>query len=147
MVGITSRSRYAATGLVYDLHHIARSMLYQNKEEHCIVGYDQEASTSHGPSIKPPVSSTPVRMQLIQGRGIRGGRVDRRGHGRDGERGHGRDSEGGHGTPKPTLPTSIPPHTYSSLEIFIPPHTCTSLPYPQTLTHLYHIQCRQSQPP
>ena len=50
-----------------------------------------------------------------------------------------------------------PPHTYPSPDIFIPPHTdtspsipphtYTSLPYPQTLTHLYHIRCRQSQCP
>ena len=79
-------------------------------------------------------------MQPIRGRGRGKGRVDRRGRDGDGERGHGRDGEGGRGTPEPTLPTSIPPHTYLSLEIFIPPHidtspsipldTYTSLPYP-----------------
>ena len=41
-------------------------MLHQIGEEHRIVGYDQEASTSHGPSIRPPVSSTPIRMQPIR---------------------------------------------------------------------------------
>ena len=87
MVDIASRSRYATTGLVYDLHHIARSVLHQIGEEHRIAGNDQEASTSHGPSIRPPVLSTPVRMQPIQGRGR--GRVDRRGRGRDSGRGHG----------------------------------------------------------
>ena len=70
------------------------------------------------------------------------GRVDRRGHGRDGGRGRGRDGEGGRGTPEPTLPTSIPPHTYPSPEIFIPSQTYTSpsipldtytsLPYPMS---------------
>ena len=89
------------------LHHIARSVLHQIGEDHRIAGYNQEASTSHGPSIRPPVSSTPVRMQPIRGRGR--GRVDRRGCGRDGGQGYGRDGEGGCGTPEPTLPTSIPP--------------------------------------
>ena len=132
MADIASHSRYDTTGLVYDLHHIARSMLHQIGEEHRIADYDQEASTSHGPSIRPLVSSTTVRMQPIRGRGR--GRVDRRGRGRDGRRGHGRDGEGGRGTPEPTLPTSIPPHTYPSPEIFIPPHTDTS---PSIPPHTY----------
>ena len=104
MVYIASHSCGATNGLVYDLYHIARSVLHQIGEENRIVGYDQEASTARGPSIRPPVSSTPVRMLPIRGRG----RVDRRGHGRDGGRGHGRDGEGGHGTPESTLPTSTP---------------------------------------
>ena len=98
MDDIASRSREATTDLVYDLHHIARSVLHQIKEEHHITGYDQEASTSHEPSIRPSVSSTPVRMQLIRDRGR--GRVDRQGCGRDGD--------GGLGTPEPTFPTFIP---------------------------------------
>ena len=140
MADIASHSCYATTGLVYDLHHIARSVLHQIEEEHRIAGYDQEASTSHGPSIRPLVSSTPVRMQPIRGRGRGKGRVDRRGRGRDGGRGHGLDGEGGRGTPEPTLPTSIPHHTYLSPKIFIllqtytspsiPLNTYTSLPYP-----------------
>ena len=84
-------------------------------------------------------------MQPIRGRGRGRGRVDCRGYGGDGGRGHGRDGEGGRGTPKPTLPTSIPPppHIYPSPEIFIPPHidtspsippdTYISLPYPVSL--------------
>ena len=95
-------------------------MLHQIGEEHRIASYDKEASTSHGPSIRPSVSSTPVRMQPIRGKGRGRGRVDRRGHGRDGGRGHGQDGEGSRGTPEPTLPTSMPPHTYPSPEIFIP---------------------------
>ena len=114
MADIASRSCGATIGLVYDLHHIARSMLHHIGEEHRIADYDQEASTSHGPSIRPPVSSTLVRMQPIRGRGIWRGRVDRRGHGRDGGGGHGRNGEGVRGTLEPTLPTSIPPHTYCS---------------------------------
>ena len=113
---------------MYDLHHIARSVLHQIREEHRITGYIQKVSTSHGPSIRPAVSSTLVCMQPIRGRGK--GRVDRRGRGRDGGRGHGRDGEGGRGTPEPTLLTSIPPppppHTYPSPEIFTPPQTYTS---------------------
>ena len=65
MVDIASRSHGATTGLVYDLHHISRSVLHQIEKEHRIAGYDQEASTSHGPSIKPLMSSTLVRMQPI----------------------------------------------------------------------------------
>ena len=80
MADVASRSRGATTGLVYDLHHIAKSVLHQIGDEHHIA--DQEASTSHGRSIRPSMSSTLVRMQPI--RGIRGGRVDRRGRGRDG---------------------------------------------------------------
>ena len=106
MPDTASRSHGATTGLVYDLHQIAISVLHHIEEEHRIAGHDQEASTSHGPSIRPPMSSTPVRMQPIGGRGR--GR-DKRGCGRDGGRGRGRDGEGGHGTPELTLPTSIPP--------------------------------------
>ena len=62
MTDITSRSRGATIGLVYDLHHIAKSVLQKIGEEYCIAGYDQKASTSHGPSFRPLVSSTPVRM-------------------------------------------------------------------------------------
>ena len=146
MADIASRSHYATTGLVCDIHHIARSMLHQIGEEHRIVGYDHEASTSHGPSIRPSVSSTPVCMQPIRGRGR--GRVDRRGRGRDGRRGHGRDGESGRGTPEPTLPTSIPPPPPPGLYLPLTFHTHTltlHLPYPQTLIHLYHICCHQSQ--
>ena len=155
MADIASHSRYATTDLVCDIHHIARSVLHQIGEEHRIADYDQEASTSHGPSIRPPVSSTPVRMQPIRGRGRgRGrGRVDHRGRGRDGGQGHGPDGESGRGTLEPTLPTLIPPiltphlpypHT---LTHHLPyPHTLTHhLLYPHTLTHLYHIRCLQSQ--
>ena len=137
MADIASRSRYATTGFVYDLHHIAKSVLHQIGEEHLIADYDQEASTSHGPSIRPQVSSTPVRMQPIRGRGR--GRVDQRGHGRDGE--------GGRGTPEPTLPTSIPT-LLTHHPRFLYPHRLTHhIPYPHTLTHLYHFRCLQSQPP
>ena len=69
MNGIASRSRGVTIGLVYDLHHIAISVLHQIREEHRIVDYDQETSTSHGPSFRTSVSSTSVRMQPIRGRG------------------------------------------------------------------------------
>ena len=53
--------------------HIAQSVLHQIVEDHRIAEYAQEASTSHEPSIRPPVSSTPTRMQPIRGRGEREG--------------------------------------------------------------------------
>ena len=151
MADIASRSCYATTGLVCDILHIARLVLHHIGEEHRIAVYNQEASTSHRPSIRPPVSSTPVRMQPIRGRGRGRERVDRRGRSRDGGRGHGQDGESGRGTPEPTLPTSItpppPPPPPPILTPHLPyPHTLTyHLPYPQTLRHLYHIRCRQSQ--
>ena len=74
---------------MYDLRHIARSVLHQIGEEHHIAGHDQQASTSRGPSIRPLMSSTPICMQPIQGRGR--GRVDRLGLDRDGGRGRSRD--------------------------------------------------------
>ena len=82
MADIASRSRGATTRLVYDLHHIVILVSHQIGEEPHIAGYDQEASTSHGPSISPPISSPPICMQPIQGRGR--GRIDWRGRGRDG---------------------------------------------------------------
>ena len=41
-------------------------MLHQIGEDHRIAGYTQEASTSHEPFIRPPVSSTPSRMQPVE---------------------------------------------------------------------------------
>ena len=128
MADLASCSRYVTNGLVYNLHHIARSVLHQIGEEHRIVGYDKEASTSHGPSIRPLVLSTLVRMQPIRGRG----RVDRRGRSRDDGRVHGRDGEGGRGTPEPTLPTSIPhPPILTHHPRLLNPHRLAHhLPYP-----------------
>ena len=103
---IASRSCGATIRLVYDLHHIARSVLHQIGEEHRIARHDQEASTSRGPSIRPPVSSTQVRMQPIRGRGR--GRVDRRGR----------------GTSEPTLPP------LSSTPIFAPDSSIRVTPHP-----------------
>ena len=122
---------------MYNLHHIAISVLHQIGEEHRIVGHDQEASTSRGSSIRPPVSSTSVCMQPIQGR--ERGRVDWQGRGRDGE--------GGRGTLEPTLPplsptpifapdTSIRSHTYPSPDTFIHPQTYTS---PSIAPHTYTL--------
>ena len=131
-------------------------MLHQIGEEHHIAGHDQEASNSHGPSIKPLVSSTLVRMQPIQGR--RRWRVDWRGRGRDGGQGHGQGCEGGRGTPEPTLPplsptpifsqdiSILPILTHHSILRFAPIlthhpillylHRLTyPLPYPHKLTH------------
>ena len=143
MADIAIRSRFATAGALCDIHHIARLVLHQIGENHRIAGYTQEASTSQGPSIRPPVSSTPSRMQPIRGRGRgreRGG-VDCRGRSRDGGSGHGPDSNSGLGTLEPTLPTSIPSYTYPSPEMFIPPHTCTSPSIPT------HIDTSPSLPP
>ena len=130
MVDIVDRSRFATAGALCDIHHIARSVLHQIEEGHRIAGYAQEASTSHGPSIRPPVSSTPSCMQLITGRGRGRGRggVERRGRAEDGGAGHGVDSDIGIRTLDPSFPTSIPSHTYLSPSIShsLPPHTCTS---------------------
>ena len=139
MADIAIRSRFDTPGALCDIHHIARSMLHQIGEDHRIAGYTQEASTSHEPFIRPPVSSTPSRMHPVRGRG-RGG-VDRRGRARDGGSGHGPDSESGLGTLEATLLTSIPSYTYPSPELFIPPHTCTSPSIPT------HIDTSPSLPP
>ena len=143
MADIASRSCFAVASALCDIHHIARSVLHQIGEDHCIAGYAQKASTSHEPSIRPSMSSTPARMQLIRGRGRgreRGG-VNRRGHARDGGSGHGPDSDSGLSTLEPTLPTSIPSYTYLSPKMFIPPDTCTSPSIPT------HIDTSPSLPP
>ena len=136
MVDIVGRSRFATVGALCDIHHIARSVLHQIGEDHRIAGYAQEASTSHGLSIRPLVSSTPSRMQPIRGRGRGRGRggVDCRGLALNGGLGHGANSGSGIGTLEPTLPTWIPSHTYPSPEMFIPPHTSTS---PSLPPHTY----------
>ena len=143
MADIASRSRFAIAGVLCDIHHISRSVLHQIGEDHRITGYAQEASTSHGPLIRPPVSSNLARMQPIRGRGRGRGRwgVDHRGRARDGGLGHYPDSDSGLGPLEPTLPTSIPSHTYPSPEMFIPPHTCTSPSIPP------HIDTSPSLPP
>ena len=127
MADIAIRSRTDTPGALCDIHHIARSVLHEVGEDHRIAGYTQEASTSHEPFLRPPVSSTPSRMQPVRGRG--------RGRGRGGvdRRGHARDDESGVGTHEPTMPTSIPSYTYHSPEPFIPPHTYTS---PTIPTHI-----------
>ena len=62
MVDIVDRSRFATAGGMCDIYHIARSALQQIGEEHRVAGYAQEASTSHAPSSRPPVSSTSSRV-------------------------------------------------------------------------------------
>ena len=74
MVEIATISHGASSGLLYDIHHITRSVLHLIGEDKCIATQDEEASTSHGPSIIPPASSTIVRMQLIRGQGRERGR-------------------------------------------------------------------------
>ena len=65
MVEITTISHGASLGLLYDIHHIVRLVLRLIGEDQHIASQDEEASTSHGPSIRPPTSYTTVRMQLI----------------------------------------------------------------------------------
>ena len=65
MVDIASISHGAFSSLLYDIHHIATTVLCLIGEDHYIVTHDEEASTSHGPSIRPHASFTVVRMQKI----------------------------------------------------------------------------------
>ena len=62
MVEITTISHGASLGFMYNIHHIARSVLRLTGLDQRIAAQDEEASTSHGPSIRPPMSSTTVRM-------------------------------------------------------------------------------------
>ena len=84
MVDIASRSGRATSSLVHDIHHIATSVLRLIREEHRISAYNEEASTLYGPSIRPPMSSTIVRMKPIRGRGRGSGRGGGRAGGRFG---------------------------------------------------------------
>ena len=130
MVDIVDQSRFATVGAMCDIYHIAQSALHQIGEEHRIAGYAQEASTSHGPSSRPPVSSTPSCMQPIRGRGRGRGRggVERRGRAGNGGAGHGVDSDSGICTLDPSLTTLLPSHTYPSpfISHSVPPHIDTS---------------------
>ena len=69
MVEIATISHGASSSLLYDIHHIAISVLRLIGENQRIAAQDEEASTSHGPSIRPLASSIEVRMQSIRGRG------------------------------------------------------------------------------
>ena len=62
MVEIATISHGASLGSLYDIHHITKSVLLLIGKDKCITTHDEEASTSHGTSIRPPVSSTAVRM-------------------------------------------------------------------------------------
>ena len=76
MVEIATISHGASIGLLYNIYHIARSILRLIGEDQRIATQDEEASTSHGLAIRPPMSSTAFKMQSIrgQGRGKGGGR-------------------------------------------------------------------------
>ena len=67
MVDIAGRSCGATLGLVYDIYHIARSLLRLIRNDYRIATHDGEPSTSYGSSIRPSMSFTIVRMQLIRG--------------------------------------------------------------------------------
>ena len=74
MVDITSISHGDSSGLLCNIHYIVISVLRLIGEDHRITAQDEETSTSHGPPIKPPVSSTAVKMLSIRGRGRGRGR-------------------------------------------------------------------------
>ena len=149
MVDIVDRSRFATAGAMCDIYHIARSVLQQIGEGHRIAGYAQEASTSHTPSSRPPVSSTPSRMQPIRGRGRGRGRggVERRVHAGDGGAGHGVDSDSGTCTLDASLTTLLPSHTYLSPSTpqSLPPHIEPSPSTPHSVSP--HIDSLPSIPP
>ena len=65
MVDIVSISHGASSGFLYNIRHIARSILRLIGEDHCIDVQDEKASMSHGPSIRPHASSTVVWMRPI----------------------------------------------------------------------------------
>ena len=130
MIDIASISRGATLGLVYDIHYIVRSTVRLIGDDHRIVAHDEEASTSHGPYIRSPTSSTAVRMHRskVEGEGeVVGEVVVERGGGRP--RGRAADCS----TDETILPleTSIPPE-YSTLPFetsapyVIPPLSPTS---------------------
>ena len=114
MVNIASISRGAFLGLLYNIHHIARSILRLIEEDHRIAAHDEKAYTSHGPSIRPPMSSITIKMQPIRGRerGRGGGQgCGQRGGGGPGGRAAGRSID----------ETSIPPDTFIPPECSTPP--------------------------
>ena len=62
MVDIASRSSKATSDLVYDIYHIATSVLRLFGKEYRIFAHGEKASTLYGPSISPLMSSTTIRM-------------------------------------------------------------------------------------
>ena len=62
MVEIATIYHGASSGLLYDIHHITILVLRLIGKDKCIAIQDEEASTSHGPSVRPLASSTAVRM-------------------------------------------------------------------------------------
>ena len=62
MVDITNISHGDSSGLLYDIRHIARSVLHLIGEDHRIATQDEEASTLHGLSIITPTLSTTIMM-------------------------------------------------------------------------------------
>ena len=131
MVDITSISHGASSSLLYNIHHVARSILRMIGEDHHIATQDEEVSMSHGPSIRLAALSRAVRMQSIRGRG-RG-----RGRGRPSERGGHRS--GGRVAGHSTNETSILPE-YSTSPPRLPyymsiPHHPLILSYHQRIPH------------
>ena len=156
MVEIATIFHGASLGLMYDIHHIAISALCLIREDHHIASQN-EAYTSHGPSIRPLASSTTVRMQPIRGQGReRGGKRSRGRLGRVGEQGGRRPSgrAAGRSIDETTMPleysTPAPeisiPHEFSTPPsyTFIPP-TYSIPPHRLPIhisSHHYHLHLR-----
>ena len=114
MVDIANISHGASLGLLYNIYHIARSIIRLIREDHRFAAHNEEASTSYEPSIRPSTSSTRVRMQPILGQGK--GRGGRQGHDQPGQAGvQGGGPSGCCAVGRSIDETSIPP------EYSIPP--------------------------
>ena len=68
MVEIASRFAMPTSSALGDIHRIAIDILHVIGEEHRI-HLVRQSLTSSDPSMRPPMSSTTVRMQPIRGRG------------------------------------------------------------------------------
>ena len=147
MADIASRSRYATIGLVYYLHHIARSVLHQIGEEHRIASPATFRRHLHHMDHLLDLRCHPLQYVCnpfeVEGEGelisevvvemvgevmvemVREIMVHLSRH---------------------CLLRYPPILTHHPR--FLYPHRLTHpLPFPQTRTHVYHIRCCQSQPP
>ena len=80
MVEIASRSAGPTSGALGDIHRIAIDILHVIGEEHRIHSLHQSPTSSY-PSMRPPMSTTTVRIHPIRARG----RDSRRDGGRVGQ--------------------------------------------------------------
>ena len=68
MVEIASWSAGPTSGALGDIHRIAIDILHVIGEAHRI-HFARQLPTSSYPSMRPPMSASTIRMQLIRGRG------------------------------------------------------------------------------